>query len=106
MVNGKKALCTGSLHCACLLTVLACSLCLLAHCACLLTVLAYLQVCTDPRFGRMEENFAEDPHLVSQYGLWATRGLQGHYQQDVNTYLLDPDTKVHSCCGRMLARTR
>ena len=36
-----------------------------------------LQVCTDPRFGRFEENFAEDPFLVSTYGVHATVGLQG-----------------------------
>jgi beta-glucosidase len=36
-----------------------------------------LQVCTDPRFGRMEENFGEDPFHVSRMGVAATRGLQG-----------------------------
>jgi len=33
-----------------------------------------LQVCTDPRFGRMEENFGEDPFLVSQCGVAAVAG--------------------------------
>jgi beta-glucosidase len=36
-----------------------------------------LQVCTDPRFGRMEENFGEDPFHVSQMGVASTQGLQG-----------------------------
>eukprot|EP00966_Prymnesium_polylepis_P197166 4569245-Prymnesium_polylepis.1 len=36
-----------------------------------------LQVCTDPRFGRFEENFAEDPFLVARYGMAAVAGLQG-----------------------------
>ena len=36
-----------------------------------------LQVCTDPRFGRLEENFGEDPFLVAQYGEAAVAGLQG-----------------------------
>ena len=32
---------------------------------------------TDPRFGRLEENFAEDPYLVAAYGVAAVQGLQG-----------------------------
>lgn len=36
-----------------------------------------LQVCTDPRFGRMEENFGEDPAMVAAYGVAAVTGLQG-----------------------------
>lgn len=31
----------------------------------------------DPRWGRIEETFGEDPYLVSQLGLAAVRGLQG-----------------------------
>lgn len=31
----------------------------------------------DPRYGRSEEFFGEDPHLVGQMGLAAVRGLQG-----------------------------
>jgi beta-glucosidase-like glycosyl hydrolase len=37
-----------------------------------------LQVTTDPRFGRLAENFGEDPHMVSMMGLAALRGTQGH----------------------------
>ena len=36
-----------------------------------------LQVVTDPRFGRGEENFGEDPHLVATMGAASVRGLQG-----------------------------
>ena len=36
-----------------------------------------LQVCTDPRFGRMEENFGEDPFHVGAMGVGSVRGLQG-----------------------------
>lgn len=31
----------------------------------------------DPRYGRAEEFFSEDPHLVAEMGLAAVRGLQG-----------------------------
>ena len=31
----------------------------------------------DPRFGRVEEVFGEDPHLVGEMGVAAVRGLQG-----------------------------
>eukprot|EP01060_Flectonema_neradi_P000152 TRINITY_DN1010_c0_g1_i1.p1 TRINITY_DN1010_c0_g1~~TRINITY_DN1010_c0_g1_i1.p1 ORF type:complete len:823 (+),score=148.97 TRINITY_DN1010_c0_g1_i1:44-2470(+) len=56
-----------------------------------------LQVCTDPRFGRMEENFAEDPHLVQEYGVAAVTGLQGEDGLGgASTYLGDPTTKVAS----------
>eukprot|EP01059_Diplonema_ambulator_P005338 TRINITY_DN15083_c0_g1_i4.p1 TRINITY_DN15083_c0_g1~~TRINITY_DN15083_c0_g1_i4.p1 ORF type:complete len:823 (+),score=219.82 TRINITY_DN15083_c0_g1_i4:52-2520(+) len=36
-----------------------------------------LQVITDPRFGRMVENFGSDPYLVSQYATAAVYGLTG-----------------------------
>ena len=36
-----------------------------------------LQVSTDPRFGRMEENFGEDPFHVATMGVAAVHGLQG-----------------------------
>lgn len=50
-----------------------------------------LQVCTDPRFGRLEENFAEDPMLVAAYGVAATAGLQGHDGlEGASTYLGSP----------------
>ena len=36
-----------------------------------------LDVARDPRWGRVEETFGEDPILVSQFGLAYVRGLQG-----------------------------
>lgn len=36
-----------------------------------------LDVARDPRWGRVEETFGEDPHLVGELGLAAVRGLQG-----------------------------
>jgi beta-glucosidase len=36
-----------------------------------------LDVCRDPRWGRTEETFGEDPHLVARMGIAFVRGLQG-----------------------------
>lgn len=36
-----------------------------------------IDLARDPRFGRVEEFFGEDPHLVAQMGIAAVRGLQG-----------------------------
>lgn len=36
-----------------------------------------LDLARDPRWGRVEETFGEDPHLVSLLGVAAVRGLQG-----------------------------
>jgi beta-glucosidase len=36
-----------------------------------------LDVCRDPRWGRMEETFGEDQHLVAMFGNAFVRGLQG-----------------------------
>ena len=36
-----------------------------------------INVCTDPRFGRTEENFGEDPAHVAAMGVAAVKGLQG-----------------------------
>lgn len=37
-----------------------------------------LDVSRDPRWGRVEETFGEDPYLVTQMGLAAVRGFQGN----------------------------
>ncbi|HET9915342.1 MAG TPA: glycoside hydrolase family 3 N-terminal domain-containing protein [Anaerolineales bacterium] len=37
-----------------------------------------LDVARDPRWGRVEETFGEDPTLVSHFGVAYIRGLQGH----------------------------
>jgi beta-glucosidase len=44
-----------------------------------------LDVCRDPRWGRLEETFGEDPHLVARMGVAFVRGLQG---DDVATGVL------------------
>jgi beta-glucosidase len=36
-----------------------------------------LDVCRDPRWGRTEETFGEDPYLVARMGVAFVRGLQG-----------------------------
>ena len=36
-----------------------------------------LDVCRDPRWGRLEETFGEDPYLVARMGIAFVRGLQG-----------------------------
>src|SRR5664280_2411467 len=36
-----------------------------------------VDVARDPRWGRTEETFGEDPYLVSQMGMAAVRGIQG-----------------------------
>ena len=41
-----------------------------------------LDVCRDPRWGRVEETFGEDPYLVSQMGVHFVRGLQGENWQE------------------------
>ena len=37
-----------------------------------------VDVARDPRWGRVEETFGEDPFLVAQMGIAAVHGLQGH----------------------------
>lgn len=38
-----------------------------------------LDIARDPRWGRMEETYGEDPYLVSEIGLACIKGLQGGY---------------------------
>jgi beta-glucosidase len=54
-----------------------------------------LHFCTDPRFGRCEESFGEDPMLVAQLGAAAVTGLSGAGAAGAaNTYLADPHRKI------------
>lgn len=46
-----------------------------------------INVCTDPRFGRSEENFGEDPALVSALGVAAVTGLHGDNMEGASSYL-------------------
>jgi beta-glucosidase len=41
-----------------------------------------LDVCRDPRWGRTEETFGEDPYLVGRMGVAFVRGLQGEDLRD------------------------
>ncbi len=41
-----------------------------------------LDVCRDPRWGRTEETFGEDPYLVCRMGVAFVRGLQGNSLRD------------------------
>jgi beta-glucosidase len=36
-----------------------------------------LDVCREPRWGRIEESYGEDPYLTSQFGVAIVKGLQG-----------------------------
>ena len=41
-----------------------------------------VDVARDPRWGRFEETYGEDPYLVSRMGLAAVRGFQGARPDD------------------------
>lgn len=54
-----------------------------------------LHFCTDPRFGRCEESFSEDPIVISLLGAAAVTGLSGPGQAGAaSTYLSDFNTKI------------
>jgi beta-glucosidase len=42
-----------------------------------------IDLARDPRWGRTEECFSEDPYLVAQFGLAAVRGCQGREEKDL-----------------------
>ncbi len=51
-----------------------------------------LDVAKDPRWGRIEETYGEDPYLIAQLGIAAVTGLQGAVDASVNGKL--PGDKV------------
>ena len=55
-----------------------------------------LQVCTDPRFGRTQENFGGDPFLVSELGVAATLGLHGGDTSGPTGYLPNYNNTITS----------
>ena len=56
-----------------------------------------INVATDPRFGRTQEAFGEDPHLVGTMATAAVLGLQGaDGAAGPSTYLGSPRTKIVS----------
>lgn len=55
-----------------------------------------VDVARDPRWGRIEETFGEDPHLVAEIGVAAVEGLQGVGKPDTL-----PDGKVYATLKHM-----
>lgn len=55
-----------------------------------------LQVATDPRFGRTQENFGGDPFLVSELGVAAVLGLHGGDTAGPGGYLPNYNTTITS----------
>lgn len=49
-----------------------------------------LDVARDPRWGRVEEDFGEDPYLTGQLGLAYVRGAQGDSLQSDHTVVAEP----------------
>eukprot|EP01051_Picozoa_sp_SAG22_P019534 SAG22_NODE_3639_length_1599_cov_2.704000_1_plen_213_part_10 len=54
-----------------------------------------LHFCTDPRFGRCEESFGEDPMLIARMSEAAVTGLAGQGGPGAaSTYMPDPDVHI------------
>src|SRR6478609_10654656 len=53
------------------------------------TLAPVVDVMRDPRWGRAEETYGEDPYLVSRMGVAAVRGLQGPPNVDKNDRKID-----------------
>eukprot|EP00040_Diaphanoeca_grandis_P036271 m.230725 g.230725 ORF g.230725 m.230725 type:complete len:681 (-) comp33587_c1_seq5:791-2833(-) len=54
-----------------------------------------LHFCTDPRFGRCEEAFSEDPKLIAKLGIAAVTGLSGPGKAGAaDTYISNPTQKI------------
>src|SRR5258708_26728479 len=49
-----------------------------------------LDIARDPRWGRVEENFGEDPYLSGQLGLAYVRGMQGDSLATDHTVVAEP----------------
>src|SRR6202012_1055573 len=49
-----------------------------------------LDVARDPRWGRVEEDFGEDPYLTGQLGLAYVRGMQGDSLNSDHTVIAEP----------------
>jgi beta-glucosidase len=50
-----------------------------------------IDLARDPRWGRTEETYGEDPYLVSRMGVAAIEGLQGHVPTTSEAYLFPID---------------
>ena len=49
-----------------------------------------LDIAQDPRWGRLEEDFGEDPYLTGQFGLAYVRGAQGDSLNTDHTVIAEP----------------
>ncbi len=49
-----------------------------------------LGLAREPRWGRVEETYGEDPYLVAQTGLAMVKGMQGKSLKDQNTVVSEP----------------
>lgn len=61
-----------------------------------------VNIVRDPRWGRAQETFGEDPYLTSQIGVAAVQGLQGDDPENMKTAACAKHFAVHSGpeCGR------
>lgn len=55
-----------------------------------------INILRDPRWGRAQETFGEDPYLTSQMGVAAVRGLQGDDKENLKTAACAKHFAVHS----------
>lgn len=55
-----------------------------------------INIVRDPRWGRAQETFGEDPYLTSQMGIAAVRGLQGDDPDNLKTAACAKHFAVHS----------
>src|SRR3546814_6978473 len=53
-----------------------------------------LAIARDPRWGRIEETFGEDPYLCGEMGVAAVRGLQGGSRSEEHTSELQPLMRI------------
>ncbi len=54
-----------------------------------------INMARDPRWGRNEESYGEDPYLTTQYGIGFIDGMQGNRDTDNNGYLKTIATLKH-----------
>ncbi|MCF0241942.1 MAG: glycoside hydrolase family 3 C-terminal domain-containing protein [Treponema sp.] len=55
-----------------------------------------INIVRDPRWGRAQETFGEDPYLTSQMGIAAVKGLQGDDPENLKTAACAKHFAVHS----------
>jgi beta-glucosidase len=55
-----------------------------------------INIFRDPRWGRGQETYGEDPHLTARYGVAFTKGLQGDHPKYFKTIATPKHYAVHS----------